>query len=197
MKLFVFTDIHGDWDSLKRIKKTVLEKDPELILCAGDISVFEQNIEKILLRLNKLGKKVFLIHGNHESGPVLRHLCSRYENIVFLHKKLEFLRNFCFVGFGGGGFSFVEPDFKKFIEKKKDKLINKKIVLLVHQPPYMTKLDKINSEHAGNKSFREFIVNFKPVLVVCGHLHENEEKQDSVKTTKIINPGPYGKMVDI
>ena len=197
MKIFVFTDTHCDFDSLKIIKKKIKENDPELLLCAGDISIFEQDIEKMLNILNNLGKPLFLIHGNHESGTVLRHLCSRYENIIFLHKKLEFSKNFCFVGFGGGGFSFVEPEFKKFIENKKDKLLNKKIILLVHQPPYNTKLDEIHKEHAGNKSFRDFIVNFRPELVICGHLHENEGKKDFIKNTKIINPGPYGEVLDI
>jgi len=197
MKLFIFTDIHGNLSNLNKIKTQIKEKKPDLLLCAGDITIFEQDLNRVLLRLNGLGKPLLLIHGNHESGPVLRHACSKYENIIFLHKKLHFLRNFCFVGYGGGGFSFVEPEFTTFIKKQKDKLKGKKLVLLVHQPPFKTKLDEVHREHAGNKTFRDFVVTYRPELVVCGHLHENEGKKDVIKKTKIINPGPEGVFLNI
>ena len=47
------------------------------------------------------------------------------------------------------------------------------------------------------KSLREFIKKFKPKFVVCGHLHENEKKEDKLNNTIILNPGKYGKIIEI
>ena len=197
MKVLAFTDTHGDQEFISRIKKDIQEKNPDILLCAGDITIFEQNLERILSQLNKLGKELLLIHGNHESGESLRHSCSKYENINFIHKKIYLIKNYAIIGYGGGGFSFAEPEFKKFIEKNKNKIAKKRIVLVIHQPPYHTKLDKIHSEYSGNKTFREFIVTYHPELVICGHLHENEGKQDTIKKTLIINPGPEGNRIEV
>jgi len=36
-----------------------------------------------------------------------------------------------------------------------------------------------------------------PVLVLCGHFHENFRKQDKIKNTLIINPGPDGTIINV
>ena len=83
--------------------------------------------------------------------------------------------------------------FNKIIGKNKDK----KIILVTHAPPYKTNVDRIAGGHCGNKSIRHFIDKNKIDLVVCGHLHENFGKEDKIKKTRIINPGPFGKIVEI
>ena len=83
--------------------------------------------------------------------------------------------------------------FKKLINHNKDK----KIVLVTHAPPYKTRLDKLAGGHCGNKSIRQFIDKNRIDLLICGHLHENFGKEDRIKKTKCINPGPFGKIVEI
>ena len=87
----------------------------------------------------------------------------------------------------------AKAKFNDAIKNNKDK----KIILLTHAPPYRTKLDKLGRNYAGNKSFRNFIEKYKIDLHICGHLHENFGKEDKIKNTKIINPGPFGKIVEI
>jgi len=79
--------------------------------------------------------------------------------------------------------------------KKNDKY--KKKVLVVHGPPYGTRLDKLGRNHAGNKSIRYFIERNNINYVICGHLHENFGKEDRIKKTNVINPGPFGKIIDL
>ena len=102
-----------------------------------------------------------------------------------------------FIGYGGEGFSLRTKDFENFI-KKNIKLIKKKnkIVLILHQPPYGY-LDLIMKEHTGNKSFADFIKKYKPLLVICGHLHENENKEKRLGKALIINPGPNGRIISL
>ncbi len=68
----------------------------------------------------------------------------------------------------------------------------KKIVFVTHPPVYHTRLDHLPMGHRGNKSTRKFIEEAQPDLVLCGHFHENEKKQDKIKKTltKIVRKSP-------
>lgn len=200
MKILAFTDLHLSSIAFKKIKEKVKRQKPDLLICAGDISIFEQGLDFILNKLNKLKKKVLIIHGNHETDKVLKKLCKKYNNLIFIHKKYYRHNNRIFFGYGGSGFALIEPGFyktgekfQKIIRKNKDK----KIIFITHAPPYKTKTDLIVGSPCGNKTFRNFIVRNKIDLNICGHLHENFGKKDNIKKTKIINPGPYGKIIKI
>jgi len=200
MKLLAFTDLHLSSVAFKKIKSKVKKQKPDLLVCAGDISIFEQGLDFILNKINKLNKKTLIIHGNHETDKILKKICSKYDNLIFIHKKYYKLNNHIFFGYGGSGFALIEPgfyktgeEFQKIIRRNKDK----KIIFITHAPPYKTKVDLIVGSHCGNKTFRNFIVRNKIDLNICGHLHENFGKIDNIKKTKIINPGPYGKIIKI
>ena len=200
MKLLAFTDLHLSSYAFKKIKSKVKRQDPDLIICAGDVSIFEQGLDFMLNKLNKLKKKILIIHGNHETDKVLKKVCLKYNNLIFIHKKHYKQDNHIFFGYGGSGFALIEPGFyktgekfQKIIRKNKDK----KIIFITHAPPYRTKLDLMVGSHCGNKTFRNFVSRNKIDLYICGHLHENFNKRDHIKKTHIINPGPYGKIIKI
>jgi Icc-related predicted phosphoesterase len=195
MMLLAFVDTHGDLESLHKIKKKSSKAD--LILCAGDISVFEHHLRQLLAELNSFNKPVLIIPGNHESDGRLRTECEHHKNLVYLHKEFYEQDNILFAGYGGGGFSLRDEKFERFAEKIRQRRTGKQLVLLFHAPPYGNKTDMIIEEHAGNKSFRDFVRDEKPLVVVCGHLHENAGVHDKLGKTLIINPGPEGKLIEI
>ena len=201
MKILAFTDIHGSSFALKRIEQKVKSQKPDLLVCAGDISIFEHGIVGILRRLNKLNKKIIIIHGNHEDASTFRRCSKLFKNIIFIHKNHFIKNNTLFLGYGGGGFSVVDREFDKISKTKFKKIIKsnegKKIILVTHAPPYKTRLDKLIQGHCGNKSIRHFVERNKIDLLICGHLHENFGKEDRIKKTKVINPGPFGKILEI
>lgn len=200
MKLLAFTDTHGSMKALKRIEHKVKAQNPDLLVCAGDISIFEQGIVSIFRRLNKLNKKILIIHGNHEDASTFRKLSRLFKNVIFIHKNHYIKDNTLFLGYGGGGFAMTDKEFEKTSMKFKKIIKNnkhKKIILITHAPPYKTKLDKIGRNHAGNKSIRHFIENSKIDVLVCGHFHENFGKEDKIRKTKVLNPGPFGKIINI
>lgn len=201
MKLLAFTDIHGSLTALKRIEHKVKLENPDLLVCAGDISVFEHGIGTIFRRLNKLNKKIIMIHGNHEDTSTYFKYSRIFKNIIFIHKKHFVENNLLFLGYGGGGFSQRDKEFEKLAATNFKKLIqnnkNKKIIFITHAPPYRTKLDKLGRDYAGNKSFRNFIEKYDIDLHICGHLHENFRKEDKIGKTRIMNPGPFGKIIEI
>jgi Icc-related predicted phosphoesterase len=182
-------------DSLRKLKKKAANAD--LVLCAGDVSIFENHLKALLQEINSFNKPVLIIHGNHESEARLRAECEHHKNLICLHREFYEMENIIFAGYGGGGFSLRDNKFEKFADRIRQKRTGKQLVLLLHAPPYGNKTDLIMEEHAGNKSFRDFIKEEKPLLVVCGHLHENEGVHDKMGKTLVINPGPEGKLIEI
>lgn len=201
MKLLAFTDTHGSALALKRIEHKVKSENPDFLVCAGDISIFEHGIARIFRRLNNLNKKIIMVHGNHEDNTTYTKYSNIFKNIIFIHKKYFIENNFLFLGYGGGGFSQRDREFEHLTKTRFKKIINqnkdKKIILVTHAPPYKTRVDKIGRNHAGNKSIRNFVENNRVDLHICGHLHENFGKEDKIGKTKIINPGPFGKIVEV
>jgi uncharacterized protein len=200
MKILAFTDLHLSSIAFKKLKEKVKKQKPELLICAGDMTIFEQDLDYILNKLNKLNTKTLLVHGNHETDIVVKKVCKKYKNLIFIHKKHYMHNGHIFFGYGGSGFALIEPGFYKTGERfqkiiKKNK--KKKIIFITHAPPYNTRLDLIVSNHCGNKTFRNFVAKNKIDIYICGHLHENFGKKDHIKKTHVLNPGPYGKIIKI
>jgi len=190
MKILVFTDAHGVFTILKKIAKKSQKAD--LLICCGDISNFSKNLNKIFSFLKKLNKPLLIIHGNHETNEDIDNFSEIYDYVTNLHNKRYDIDNYEFFGWGGGGFSQKDEKLDKINIK-----FNKKLIFISHAVPYKTKLDSLDHDHVGSLSIRRFIEKQKPILHFCGHLHENEAKRDRINNTLIINPGPYGKIINL
>ena len=197
MRILAFTDMHESLTALNRMKKQ--SKKADVIVCCGDISIFEGGLEFMMEELSAIKKEIIVVHGNHEDKNNMKKLC-KAKNVHFIHKNKKKIGDVLFIGYGGGGFNFEDPEFEK-MTKKFEKWIKdsgaKKIVLVTHAPPYRTKLDNLYGESVGNISFRKFLVKGKVDLMLCGHLHENFNKKDKLKKTIIVNPGPSAKIITI
>ncbi len=198
MRAIAFTDLHLSAEALKSLRWKIRLFRPEILLCAGDVSLFGTELDDMLSEINNFNIKTLIIHGNHEDSSAFRKKCQKYRNLIFLHKEYYIHKNYVFFGYGGGGFSFVDKEFnpigKKFIkiiQKNKDK----KKIFLTHAPPYGTKVDDLGDHHCGNKTTRDFDTKNEIDLHLCGHLHENFGVKDQLGKTKILNPGPFGKLL--
>ena len=195
MKILCCADIHGNKKALKALKEKASGAD--IVICAGDFTVFEQDIKQVMNDLNHLGKTVLIINGNHEEPKIVEKLTGVFDNLIPLHKRMYEMKDIVFVGFGDSGFSTRDKEFDQYISSVQNDLKGKKIVLVVHDPPYGTKLDFVGTSHSGSKSSRDVIKKYHPVLVVCGHIHENAGIIDQNGKTKMINPGPQGKLITL
>jgi hypothetical protein len=200
MKILCFVDIHGNIESLKKLVERAKKDDIDLVICAGDISVFGDKLGKLIEICSKIKKPFLIIHGNHESEEEISKACRPFNNCINIHKAGFSGADFTVLGYGGGGFSKIDKKFEK-VSKVFKKIIKEKgkekIILVTHAPPYNTKVDMIGKNPVGNKSIRDFITEVKPDLVICGHLHENAGKQDKIGKTLVINPGYKGKIITL
>ena len=198
MKILAFADVHGNDNLIDEVIGKAKRKKVELLVCCGDISIFGDHLNKILMKFNHLGIPMLIIPGNHEEASDLKRVCERYGNIIYLHKGIFEVNNHAFFGFGGGGFNSKSTEFESISKKVGKRIKEKKVVLVTHQPPYRNKLDFLDFfDHVGNKSFRKFIIENKPMLSLSGHLHETFGEIDKIGKTILINPGPLGRVIEV
>ncbi len=199
MKILAFSDLHSDMAILKKLKKKAKSEKVDLIIAAGDLSMFENGFDIILYELSTLNIPLFLIHGNHETRQFAEAESKNFKNAVFIHKKAVVKENILFLGWGGGGFATSDkeldsysPVFRKAISKNK----GKKIVIVMHGPPYKM-LDWVYGRNVGCRSRAKFVNEVKPDLIICGHVHECAGKTAKAGKITIINPGWEGKVIKI
>lgn len=200
MNILSFVDLHGSLTILSRLERKAAVAD--IIVCAGDSTNFENNMDHVFYRMARLGKPVLVIPGNHESDEQVKSLCQKHNDLIYLENRSMSFGEYLFIGCAGNGFANIdhhfERDTRKFgslvIEKRKKGEI--RYILITHAAPYNTRLDKIYGGHNGNRTVRKFIEKTKPDLAICGHFHENAGKEDRIGKTVVVNPGPEGKLID-
>jgi len=198
MKFLVFTDLHEDKKGLKELAKCASQDDIDFVVATGDISNFGRGLRNVFETMNKTGKKFFAIPGNHEEGSDAMELfAGEFEHCFNLHKRAVKIEDYIFLGYGGGGFASEDAEFRKIARDWYGKYNGKKIVLLTHGPPFNTKLDKLKQGHVGNKDYRKFIERIHPKLAISGHLHETVGFVDKIDSTKVINPGWDGMVIEL
>ncbi len=197
MKFLTFVDLHEDKNVLKKIVNRAKKDDIDFVLTPGDITLFGKSLRYVLKHLNEIGKKVYLIPGNHESDNMINEVIADYPNCINFNKSTFKEFGYVFLGYGGGGFSAEDSEFRKISRKWYSEFQDQKTILVTHGPPYGNKTDLVEKRHVGNKDYRKFIERMSPKLMVCGHLHENSGVQDKLGKTLIINPGWEGMVIEL
>ncbi len=197
MKFLAFVDLHEDKKFLQRLLARAMQSDVEFLVCAGDLTQFGRNLRYILRHLNDLGKKVYLIPGNHESDTMLASVLMDYPFCININRQAVEIGDYVFLGFGEGGFSTEDANFRKVAREWYSQHQGKKLVLITHGPPYGTKIDFLGGQHTGNTDFLAFIKRIAPKLVICGHIHETAGKVDKIGETSVINPGWEGMIIEL
>lgn len=200
-KILVVADVHGELESLAKFVKAVENEPFDMIIFPGDFTEmsnvpegFSQTdiAELVLQKLLSLGKPLFCVPGNHEPYETLETL-EEYD--VNLHKKVRKFRDLDLMGFGGAATPFntkfepTEGEIAHALEDMK-KNAGKRFILVTHNPPKDTKLDRTESgQHVGSLAIRTFVEKYKPLLAVSAHIHE-AGGSDRLGETALFYPGP-------
>lgn len=203
MKILAASDLHADQKAMKDLAKKAKKENVDLIILAGDLSVFGNGLDGLLKPLADSKKKVAIIPGNHESEADIFMLKRRYPDVIYD------LHNYAFkigdIGFFGCGLANIGPnelpeeEIGRRIQRSFNYIKNsKKKIMVVHVPPYKTRLDVIGKNvNVGSTAVREMIEKLKPDKCICGHIHETFSLEDTLGATNIINAGPKGKIIEI
>jgi Icc-related predicted phosphoesterase len=203
MKILAASDIHGDLRTTEALAKKAKKEKVDLVIIAGDLSIFGRGLEGLLKPFAESNTKVAVIPGNHENETDIFVLKRRYPDVIYD------LHNYAFrmgeVGFFGCGLANIGPNelSEDEIRSRISRSFNyikdaKKKILVVHTPPYKTKLDAIGKGiNVGSPAVREMIEKLKPDRCICGHIHETFNLEDRVGETTVINAGPKGKIIRV
>ncbi|HZK20290.1 MAG TPA: metallophosphoesterase family protein [Treponemataceae bacterium] len=201
MRFLVLSDIHGDLKYLELLNEEFADADA--VLFAGDFAAMGKP-ETALPVLNTLIKKhesLYAVLGNCDE-PSFREELEILD--VSVQGDVVFRDGLAFAGSGGAlRFTGVTPfertedeilhDLRIISEQQTTQMVNASdwgdLILLVHQPPANTKLDLVSAGlHVGSKKLRAFIEEHKPLVLICGHIHESAAV-DTINDTICINPG--------
>jgi hypothetical protein len=186
-----FPDLHDKPKQLKQIRHILADCDA--ILLPGDMTNGKvENLNKLLEMLEQYNEQIYAVCGNMDT--VQMNMMMAREGIS-IHRKHALLDGIAILGCGAalpfsGNYVFSEEELATFLE---DSLVgvpeDMPKILLCHQPPYSTNIDKAQGVHVGSKAVREFIGRVQPLICFCGHIHE-AVGIDTIGKTQIINPGP-------
>ncbi len=197
MRIFACTDIHERMELIKRFERIIKQEEIDVFICAGDFTIFDRSTKRVLEAFNNLKVPVVFIHGNHEDELGVRKLLKQFPNLHFVHATPFEFKGFTFLGFGGGGFNRIEPEYDQIAKKHKN-AFHEKTILLFHPPPYNTSLDAREEDwHVGVQTINDIIRAKQPLLAFCGHIHECFHLRDEIGSTIIINPGPDGEVIEL
>lgn len=201
MKVFIFSDIHGDVRAVER----VLAQTADVYIAAGDLSTFGRGLDRSVEALKPLGGRLWLLPGNHETHEQTRALCERYGFVDF-HRQLRSLDSAKgSTWWAGLGYSNPTP-FNTPGEYSEDEIAEalvafeerKPLYLVAHFPPHGTRLDEVGrGNHAGSQALRAWVERVQPHFLLCGHIHEGAGLKDQVGATTCVNVGKRGYLVEI
>ncbi|RLG12238.1 hypothetical protein DRN73_03170 [Candidatus Pacearchaeota archaeon] len=199
-KILAAGDIHGDKGLVKKLAKKAKKEKVDLVVLAGDLTMFESNIKGLIGPFVKLKKPVLLLHGNHESLATVDFLSEMYSPYTKnLHGYSFITKDLGIFGAGGADFGvspMSESDFFKVLSKAHKGIKKaKKTIMVTHMHPFKSSAEFSGFE--GSKGITKAIKKFKPDIMISGHIHEAEGIEEKIGKTKIIHIGRKGKIIEV
>ena len=199
MKFLVITDIHGKQSTVEWINFIIKENKIDCVLALGDITNFGPDDVAANI-LDSINADVYAIPGNCDPRTIPAVIA---EHGTDMHGRSAEIEGIHIAGLGGSNPTIFDTPFELSEEDIYNKLkpVSKNgMILMVHAPPYGINDTIPSGLHVGSVSIMKIVKEFKPLLVLSGHIHEaiGCVSEDGVT---FINPGPakdgYCALVDI
>ena len=204
MKLLVISDLHAHNDVLDKMDDIFSKADA--VLFAGDFAeCFKPETgEDALEKLCSKHDTIFAVLGNCDNEVFMQDL---EDKDICVEKALVFHEGLAISGSGGGTIFTGKTEFERTeedilsdyevvvnsVEQSGDNSLWRDMILISHNPPKGEVVDAVNPTlHAGSQKFTDFIIEHKPLAVICGHIHEGCGTE-KIGDTLVINPGSLGE----
>jgi len=199
MRILGAGDIHGDLDVAKRLADRAKKEKVDLVILCGDLAD-DDTIENVLKPFKDNHQKILLIPGNHESvatADFLAHI-NKAKNIHGYSVKYEDIGIFgCgLANIGMTGLS--EEEIFSTLQKGHDHISYlKKKIMVTHVHPTYTLMEKMSMFVPGSKGVFKAVKEFNPDILLCSHVHEAEGLEEQIGSTRVLNVGKEGKIIDL
>jgi len=198
VKLLAFSDLHRDLDQAAKLVEMSTEAD--VVIGAGDFASVHEGLEETVGALAEIETPTVLVPGNNETEDALRDAAAGWSAATVLHGAGTSIDGVEFYGLGAGipvtpwDWSFDLDD-----EAAAEKLAAcpAGAVLVLHSPPQGHCDANGGGDHFGSPALLSAIEARRPVLAVCGHIHESWGCQSQIGETPIRNLGPTGTWLQV
>lgn len=193
MKLLCCADLHNSFD-LTHFETQTYDKEPDIIVTLGDISV--QDLRIIKRTADNLGIPAIGICGNHDEPFALQSV-----GIDDLHGKVKTIDGVSFAGIGGS-LRYNRSNYMFLTQQQSIEVaaaLPKADVLITHDKPYSgwfvdTKAQFAKDPHASLAGITKYIRKNKPKYHLYGHLHQRMTEEKYGTTSMCV----YGiQLIDI
>ena len=193
MRALAFSDLHRDLDQARRLVERA--RDVDVVLCAGDLASVHRGLEETVAVLAAIETPTILVPGNNETDEELRAACDGWTSATVLHGEGVELDGVHVFGLGGGvpvtpwdwSFDLTEDEAASSLESCPEGA-----VLVVHSPPK----GHVDND-LGSTAVLSSIEAKRPELAVCGHVHECWGRESRIVSTRVMNLGPAGVVVEL
>jgi hypothetical protein len=194
MHLLCITDIHSEARGFERI--LAAEPKADLLIIGGDFTNFGKppEVARMLDIAQAHTPQVLAVAGNCDSAAIDQLLIERGVSLHARGVRIDDLGFF--------GLSAMPPwrgDMYEFPEKELDRFLaagfaqvegSSRYIMVPHCPPRNSEVDRNSSgANVGSVAVRNWMDKVKPILVICGHIHE-ARGQAKIGNTVIVNCGP-------
>ena len=200
MKILAGSDFHGNPKVAEALAEKAVQENVDLVVICGDITDSDKVKGRVIKPFLDAKKKVLFIPGNHDS-PATAQFISDFYDVMNLHDNV-FIQD----DIGIFGCSAINCGLHQVSEKEtlqtlargfeKIKGLRKK-VMVTHTHPSNSSIAAFTNFVAGSDAVRKAIEYFKPDIHLCGHVHEADGVEERVGTTRVINVGPRGKIIEL
>ncbi|AGI47349.1 putative phosphoesterase, Icc -like protein [Thermoplasmatales archaeon BRNA1] len=188
MKFLVLTDLHQKASNLAWINSIIEKENIENVLFLGDVTDMGTSDDAVEI-ISSVKAKVYCLPGNCDP----RDLPARISEVaVDMHGKSVQFGDVYVAGLGGSNVTIFGTPFElseEEIDAKLRPISRKGMILMTHAPSYGI-LDHIpNGMSVGSPAIRKIVEDFRPLVALSGHIHEDIGAQ-TIDGTLFVNPGP-------
>ncbi|HET8593051.1 MAG TPA: metallophosphoesterase family protein [Solirubrobacterales bacterium] len=198
MRLLAFSDLHRDLEGARDLAARSSEAD--VVIAAGDFASVHEGLEETIDALRSISIPTILIPGNNETDEALRSACEGWDAATVLHGEEAEIDGTPFFGLGAGiPITPWDWSFDLDEDQASERLAGcpEGAVLVVHSPPKGHCDQSSAGDHLGSEAVLRAIEEKRPKLAVCGHIHESWGARSEVGSTRIINLGPSGQLLEV
>lgn len=198
LKILAASDLHGDSKLVKKLADKAEKESVDLVVLCGDITGWQET-KDIIKPFKSKNKPLLLLPGNWDSFATADFLANFY-GVKNIHGYSAVYQDIGFFGAGGaegpGPGRISESELLKTLQKAHSGLKNiKKTIMLTHMHPSNSLSEFSGVE--GSKAITKALKEFKPDILLHGHIHEAQGVEETIGSTRVINVGRQGRIIEI
>lgn len=187
MKFLVLTDLHQKKSCIDWINRVISDNQPDFTLFLGDVTNMGTG-EDAREILKMIHSDIYVIPGNCDPLDFPVKIASVAHD---MHGKSAKIGEYNLIGLGGSNITIFGTPFELEEEDIYNALkpISKKgMILMTHAPSYGIYDHIPNGMSVGSPAIRKIVEEFKPMIALSGHIHEDRGAQ-TIDGTLFCNPG--------